>query len=155
MCPLRPKLNLFLASGFGSGFLPFAPGTFGTVAGIPVYLAFSLLKDPAYLIVLAALTGAACYIAGEAEKTLGKKDAPAIVIDEIVGLLFTLVMITPTAAHVLTGFLLFRFFDITKIFPAGYVQDKLPGGYGVVADDVVAGIYANIVLQIVTRIWGL
>jgi len=83
-----------------------------------------------------------------------KKDAPQIVIDEIAGLQFALHLITPTAWHILGGFLLFRLFDILKPFPAGTCQKRLPGGYGVVMDDVVAGIYANLSLMLLIRFSG-
>lgn len=100
-----------------------------------------------------ALTFLACYVSGEAERIFQRKDASAIVVDEIVGFLWAMLFISPTWAHVVGGFLLFRLFDITKPFPARLCESRLPGGYGVVADDVVAGIYANIVLQILIYIW--
>lgn len=97
----------------------------------------------------------AIYVAGEAESLFRKKDAPQIVIDEIAGFQFTLFLITPTAWHILCGFLFFRLFDILKPFPAGYCQKRLPGGYGVVMDDVVAGVYANISLLLLIRLFGI
>ena len=91
----------------------------------------------------------AIYVAHEAEILFARKDASYIVIDEIAGMLFTLFLVTPTAVHLATGFFLFRFFDVVKIFPANWFQDRLPGGLGIVADDLAAGVYANLVL------WGL
>ena len=87
----------------------------------------------------------AVYICGEAEKIFQVKDSQKIVLDEIVGLQFTCFMISPTPAHVIAAFALFRLFDIFKPFPVGLCQE-LPGGCGVVADDVAAGVYANVVL---------
>lgn len=124
----------------------------GTIVGIPIYLIFSPFTGPVYLLTILALTFLACYVAGEAEMILHRKDAPAIVIDEIAGFLWAMLFIAPTPTHIVMAFLLFRFFDITKPFPARFCEKRLPGGYGVVMDDVVAGIYANIVLQIAIAI---
>ena len=140
-----------VASGAGSGYFPFAPGTAGTLVGIPVYLIISRLSWTLYLISILILTSLACYISQEAEKIFNEKDSPHIVIDEIVGFQWTMFLISPTVIHVLLGFAFFRFFDIIKIFPAGYVQNRLPGGYGIVADDVISGIYSNIALLLLIR----
>jgi phosphatidylglycerophosphatase A len=85
----------------------------------------------------------------------GEKDASCIVIDEMVGFQWAMFLIAPTVLHVFIGFILFRLFDILKIFPAGYCHKRLPGGYGVVIDDVVAGMYANIVLLLIIKFWGI
>lgn len=152
---LGNKFIKIIATGFGSGLAPVAPGTAGTIVGIPIYLVFSLYTGPIYLLTILALTFLACYVSGEAEAIFHRKDASAIVIDEIVGFLWTMLFITPTPGHILWGFLWFRFFDITKLFPARLCEKRLPGGYGVVADDVVAGIYANITLQMAIAIWSI
>jgi phosphatidylglycerophosphatase A len=154
-CLLDEKFIKVIATGFGSGFAPLAPGTAGTVIGIPIYLLFSLLSWQLYLITLTALSFLAIYVSQEAEKLFGEKDSPRIVIDEIVGFLWTMLLVAPTVLHVLLGFVFFRIFDIAKVYPADYVQDKLPVGYGVVADDVVAGIYSNIILQVLVRVWSI
>ena len=96
----------------------------------------------------------AVYVSREAEKIFNKKDAQCIVIDEIVGFQFTMFLITPTVLHIFIGFLLFRFFDIIKLFPAGLCERKVSGGYGVVGDDVIAGIYANISLLLLIKHLG-
>ena len=127
--------------------MPLAPGTAGTLVGLPLYWAFSALSWPLWLITLIAFTCLACWLADEAERLFGRKDAPQIVIDEMAGLQWTLFLIAPTALHMALGFVLFRLFDIWKPFPARTFQDRLPGGLGVVADDWAAGIYANLVLQ--------
>jgi phosphatidylglycerophosphatase A len=152
---LNEKFIKVIATGFGSGFSPFAPGTAGTIVGIPLYYIFSPFSGPIYLLTILALSFLACYVSGEAERIFRQKDPSAIVIDEIVGLLWAMFLITPTIVHIFIAFVLFRFFDIAKVFPANLFERRLPGGYGVVADDVVAGIYANIVLQILTRVWGI
>lgn len=97
---------------------------------------------------LIAFTFLAFHVSEEGEKIYHEKDSSRIVIDEWAGFLWAMFLVSPTVPHVLVGVVLFRFFDIVKIFPANYFQNKLPGGYGVVMDDVAAGIYANVVLHI-------
>src|SRR3972149_9298057 len=139
------------AAGFGIGFVPFAPGTAGTLAGIPLFFILSSFSWCGYLFLLACFTGAAVYLAGAAEVLFGKKDPPCIVIDEIAGFLWTMLWVSSTLVHVLLGFILFRAFDIIKPFPVRSFQDKLPGGYGIVGDDVMAGISSNLALQILIQ----
>lgn len=144
---MNEKFVRILSAGFGSGFSPLVPGTAGTVVGIPLYWLFSFFPWPIWLISILAFTCLAWYVSDEAERLFGRKDAPCIVIDEIAGLQWTLFLVTPTVSHVALGFVLFRLFDIVKPFPARLFQDRLPGGCGVVADDLAAGVYANLVLQ--------
>jgi phosphatidylglycerophosphatase A len=147
-CLLNKKFITLAATGFGSGYAPLAPGTAGTLVGIPLYLVFSAMPWPLWLITIIAFTCLAWYVSEEAEKLFGQKDAQCIVIDEIAGLQWTLFLIAPTAFHVFSGFVLFRIFDVVKPFPARLFQDRLPGGSGVVADDLAAGVYANVVLRL-------
>jgi phosphatidylglycerophosphatase A len=135
--------------------MPLAPGTAGTLVGLPLYWAFLAMPWPLWLITVIALTCLAWWVADEAERLFGRKDAREIVIDEIAGLQWALFLITPTALHMVLGFVLFRLFDIVKPFPARTFQDRLPGGLGVVADDWAAGIYANLVLQGLVHGFGL
>ena len=135
--------------------MPVAPGTAGTVCAIPIYLLFSPLAWPLYLITALAFTFLAIYVSQEAETLYKEKDSQRIVIDEIAGYLWTMFLIAPTVLHVALGFAFFRFFDIVKVFPADYFQRKLPGGYGVVADDVAAGVYGNIMLLIVIKLFNI
>lgn len=135
--------------------VPIAPGTAGTCVAVPVYLIFSPLPWPLYLLTVTAFTALAVYVSQEAEKIFQEKDAQRIVIDEIAGFLWAMFLVAPTVPHVILGFLLFRFFDIVKVFPAGYCQRLLPGGWAVVGDDVVAGIYGNLVLLSVIRWVGI
>jgi phosphatidylglycerophosphatase A len=153
-CFLNERFIKIAATGFGSGYAPLAPGTAGTLVGIPLYLVFSVMSWPLWLITVAAFTCLAWHVSGEAEKLFGQKDAKCIVIDEIAGLQWTLFLITPTALHVALGFILFRLFDIVKPFPARLFQERLPGGYGVVGDDLAAALYANLALQLLVRFWG-
>jgi phosphatidylglycerophosphatase A len=144
-----------LATGLGSGFAPLLPGTAGTLVGIPLYLIFSTLAWPLLLITSLAFTFLAWYVADRAERLFGQKDAQCIVIDEVAGLQWTLFLVVPTLPHLVAGFVLFRLFDITKPFPARFFQERLPGGCGIVADDLAAGVYGNIALQILIRWFGL
>lgn len=139
------------AAGFGSGYAPLAPGTAGSLAGIPLYLVFSALPRPLWLLTLAAFTCLAWYLADEAERLFGRKDAQCIVIDEIAGLQWALFAVEPTLLRMLAGFVLFRLFDVVKPFPARWFQERLPGGYGVVADDLAAALYAAAILHVLIR----
>jgi phosphatidylglycerophosphatase A len=139
---LKEKAIKFLACGFGSGLAPIAPGTFGTLAGVPICLLCLPLPWFLRLLLVLALTALSVYVAGRAEEIYSKKDDQRIVIDEIIGFQVTMLPLTITALHIFAGFVLFRIFDILKPFPLQYLQN-LPGGWGVVLDDVGAGIYAG------------
>ena len=141
------RIVIFLATGAYSGLSPFAPGTAGTLAAIPIYLLFYQLGDLAYLLLFLALLPISFTISARAEKLFGAKDSGMIVIDEIAGYLVTMFMIPLSVEYIIIGFFLFRFFDITKIYPAS-AAEKMGGGPGVVMDDVVAGIYANLSLRL-------
>jgi phosphatidylglycerophosphatase A len=139
---VRDRVLMALATGFGSGLAPVAPGTAGSVVGL--VLAWPLLCLPlaAYGAVTVAVAGLAVAAAGHAERHFGAKDPGAIVIDEIAGMFVTLVAVAPTAVNLLAGFLLFRLFDIVKPFPCRWAERRFSGGLGVVADDLMAGVYA-------------
>ncbi len=137
----------FLACGFGSGLAPLAPGTAGTLAGIPLCLLCFPLPWFFRLLVVIALLAFSIYIAGRAEKIYQKKDDQRIVIDEIVGFQITMLPVMITALHLCIAFVLFRLFDILKPFPLRRLQ-SLPGGWGIVMDDVGAGIYAGTLLAL-------
>ncbi|MGH7853293.1 MAG: phosphatidylglycerophosphatase A family protein [Candidatus Binatia bacterium] len=147
------NIILFLASGFGAGYLPYCPGTFGTLIGVPVSLIVSriALNEPWLgAISLAALAAIAIWSAGRAARILGKKDPPTITIDEIAG--FALAsFLTVTLTGLAIAFVLFRFFDIAKIFPARRLE-ALPGGAGIVLDDMLAGVYTFLILRLLSWI---
>ena len=149
--PMR-KIILFLASGFGSGYLPAVPGTWGSLVGLLLYWPLQRLAPLPLVATVFTLAILSCWIAGLAEKFLGAKDPGIIVIDEIAGIFFSLIFVPFSWKTAVAGFFLFRIFDIWKPFPARLIQDKLPGGWGVVGDDLMAGIYANLVLQIAIRV---
>jgi len=142
--------TLLLATGFGVGYSPIAPGTLGTLIAIPVYYFLSNIHSPIYELTLVAFFFLSSWISENAQQYLGKKDDQRIVIDEVMGLLVTMLWVPKTILFVIFGFFLFRFFDILKPFPIRHLQRKWKGGYGVVFDDVLAGIYANIILQIIS-----
>jgi phosphatidylglycerophosphatase A len=121
------------------------------MAGIPLYFLLTFFSGSVYLFFLLVFTAVAVYVAREAEFIFGQKDAPCIVIDEVAGLLWTMLYVPATIPAVIIGFILFRFFDILKPFPVRLLEDKLPGGYGVVGDDVMAGIYSNLALQVLIK----
>ncbi len=136
-----------IATFFGAGYFPVAPATFASaiVAGILLWLGGSDGHPLEEALVIATLVPVSLWSAHHAEKTLGH-DAPPIVIDEVLGQMIALFLVPRTWPWVLAGFLLFRLFDIWKPLGAREIQN-LPGGWGIVADDVLAGIYAFVVLQ--------
>jgi phosphatidylglycerophosphatase A len=137
---------LFIAQGAYSGRSPFAPGTAGTVVGVSSIFCEGA-RTAWYLAASAAVIVIGIWTAGRAEVLLGKKDAQSIVIDEIAGYLISMVLVPSGWMHVVAAFILFRMFDVIKPWPLKRLQD-LSGGVGVVFDDVGAGIYTNIVLQL-------
>ena len=136
---------LFLAFGFGSGLSKFMPGTMGTVAAIPLYLTLMLLNPWLYLAttVLSVVLGIA--ICERAAKKLDSHDFGGIVWDEVAGFLITMCWLPLTWQSLLAGFALFRFFDIVKPWPIRWLDRHVEGGFGIMLDDVVAGIFAAIV----------
>ena len=142
------RFFLFIATGFGVGYSPVAPGTLGTLVAIPIYYFLSDIPSPLYEITLIGFFFLSVWISENAETSFGKKDDQRIVIDEIIGFLITMLWVPKTVPFIIIGFFLFRFFDILKPFPIRRLEKGLKGGYGVVLDDVAAGVYANIILHI-------
>ncbi len=140
--------NHFFAFGFGSGLAPKAPGTFGTLAAVPLYLLMQDWSLPVYLgaMLLAFLVGV--YICDRSANALGVHDHPGIVWDEFVGYWITMAAAPAGWQWVLSGFVLFRLFDILKPWPIGWVDKKVDGGLGIMLDDVLAAVFAWILLQI-------
>ena len=144
--------TLLLATGFGVGYSPIAPGTLGTLIAIPVYYFLSNIHSPIYEITLIGFFFLSVWISQKAEIFFGKRDDPRIVIDEMMGFLITMLWVPKTILFIILGFFLFRFFDILKPFPIRRLEKSLKGGWGVVLDDVMAGVYANIVLHLLYEI---
>ena len=143
------RFFLLLATGFGIGYSPVAPGTLGTLVAIPIYYFLSEIPSPLYEITLIGFIFLSVWISEKAEIFFVKKDDQRIVIDEIVGFLITMLWIPKTTRFIIIGFILFRFFDILKPIPIRRIERKFKGGFGVVLDDVVAGVYANIILRLI------
>jgi len=138
---------LFISQGAYAGRFPIAPGTAGTVVGLFLFLGMKHLAPLYYLTICLLVILVGTWAAGRAEVLLGSTDSPSIVIDEIAGYLVSMFMVPSGWVFVLSGFLLFRAFDIIKPWPLRRLQE-LHGGPGVMLDDIGAGIYSNILLQL-------
>jgi phosphatidylglycerophosphatase A len=156
MTSSKPAFDLkqpvqFLALGFGSGLAPKAPGTFGTLAAIPVFLLLTILMPTplSYGVAVVVMSIAGIYICGKAADDVGVHDHPAIVWDEFVGFFITMFMVPVSWQSILVGFILFRIFDILKPWPISYIDKKMTGGLGIMFDDVLAGIFALIIMQLI------
>ncbi len=148
------RLILILATCGGVGYLPGMPGTWGSLAALPLWwLMQRHLSARGYALAWLALLAVSLWAAGEAWNLLGKADHPAIVLDEVMGLLLALAFVPPKWPWVALGFVLFRVFDILKPFPLKHLE-QLPGGFGVVMDDVAAGAAARVVLGVMMVVGG-
>ncbi len=148
------KFNLadpiqFLALGFGSGLAPKAPGTFGTLAAIPIFLLLSLLSPWVYMSAVLLMSIAGIYICGKTAKDVGVHDHGAIVWDEFVGFFITMFMVPLSVTSIIVGFILFRLFDIFKPWPISIADKKLQGGFGIMFDDVLAGIFSLVIMHLI------
>jgi phosphatidylglycerophosphatase A len=147
---------LFFATGFGAGYLPRLPGTAGTLLAVPPSLGLNALASifrPIAVLTLAAAICCAIWLSTRVALILEQRDPPVIVIDEIVGFMIANFMAPRNAMLLGIAFLLFRFFDIAKVYPLCRLEN-LPGGAGIVLDDVMAGLYVFGILRLV-RSWGL
>ncbi len=146
------RLVVFLASGAYVGYVPVASGTFGSLLSLPLLVALGRSGwSPATVVALLAIASAlSMLIAGRASRIYGVHDSSRIVLDEVCGMAIAGALLPPTAWNLGLAFLVFRVFDIVKPFPAGHFDRNVKNGFGVVADDVVAGIYANLVVRVLT-----
>ncbi|RLA10232.1 MAG: phosphatidylglycerophosphatase A [Gammaproteobacteria bacterium] len=149
----RDPINL-LALGFGSGLARRAPGTFGTLAGIPFLPLFGLMTLPwaSSLLLVAVLAGV--LICGHASRSMGLEDPGCVVWDEMVGLWVTLYALPLTFSAVVGGFLLFRLFDILKPWPISWCDRTVKGGLGIMVDDLLAGLFAGLLLRVLLWVTG-
>ena len=145
---LRDPVHL-VAFGFGTGLSPYAPGTFGTLAGIPFVLLMAPLGLVAQLVLVLAGFLVGIYVCGESARRLGVHDHGGIVWDEVVGYAITMLAVPAEPLWLLAGFALFRFFDILKPWPIREVDHSLKGGLGIMLDDVLAGVFAGAILYLV------
>jgi phosphatidylglycerophosphatase A len=137
----------FIAFGFGSGTIPFAPGTFGTLITIPFYLALRPLNDVHYFIVTTVIVIACMLVCEKVSRDVGIHDHQGMCLDEVAGFLVTMYAAPHHWLWIIVGFVLFRLFDIWKPWPIAFIDRRVGGGFGMVLDDVLAGIYACAVLQ--------
>jgi phosphatidylglycerophosphatase A len=138
---VKRRLAYLLGTWFGCGRVPFAPGTAGTLGAVPLYL---VLRPQGPLVVLGVafvLSAIGVWAADEVIAATGQKDPQIIVIDEVAGVLVTLAASAPTLASVITGVIVFRIFDHLKPWPANVFERRLRGGWGVVMDDLAAGVW--------------
>ena len=140
---------MLIATGFYSGYLPKAPGTWGSLVGVLLVFLLHALSLQIYLSVIAGFFIVGSFVAGEAEKILDNRDPGVVVIDEIVGMLITMIAVPVTPLTMALGFILFRVFDIAKPFPVNFFDQHFHGGLGIMLDDVVAGIYSLIIMQLI------
>ena len=147
--PTRASIPLILAFGFGSGCSPWAPGTFGTVVAIPVYLLLNTTPLWLYLSVTLIMFLVGIWLCDKTTRKLGVHDHKGIVWDEIVGYLITMIAAPEGWLWVIIGFVLFRLFDILKPWPISVADKQLKGGFGIMIDDVLAGIAAFVILHII------
>jgi phosphatidylglycerophosphatase A len=150
------QVIIFLATGIYTGYSPVAPGTAGSVVGLIIgYFVCAPVwqhEPMMFVLIFAAVMFLSCLIAGRAEEIFGEHDSSKIVLDEVLGMVATMFLNPLGWASLLGGFLLFRLFDIIKPFPASVIDRRMPGGPGVMLDDLFAGIYANIVLRILVHV---
>jgi len=144
-----------LAFGFGIGKIPIMPGTFGTLLGIPAYLLLVELPVWQYVVVVLFLFVVGIVICDKTSSDMATHDNPGIVFDEIVGLLVTYVAMPDGGPWIIVGFVLFRLFDIWKPYPISWLDKNVGGGFGIMVDDVLAGIFAAICLQLAVYIVAL
>lgn len=148
--PFFPKL---ISTFFYVGYIPFAPGTFGSIAAFAIYFPLMMLNQwMIYLAAIILVTLAGVWASGVTERTGGISDPSYVVIDEVAGQLITLFLLPFSWKILIAGFFLFRIFDIIKPFP-GRRAEKLHGGWGIMMDDVIAGVYGNIVLWPIVHFW--
>jgi len=151
---LKNFLVITIATGFGLGYSPVAPGTAGSVLGLALGYILMRMGVAWHVGLTAIIFVVGVWAAGEAEALFGQKDSGKIVVDEVVGMSLSLLLMPATALYLVAGFAFFRFFDILKPFPVNRIDRKVGGGFGVMLDDVAAGIYANIGLRALGYILG-
>jgi phosphatidylglycerophosphatase A len=143
----------FLALGFGSGLVPVMPGTFGSLAAVPLLLLAMNLSLPSFIAVTLIASVVGIYLCGKTADDMQVHDHGSIVWDEIAGMFVTLLFLPITASTLILGFLLFRIFDILKPWPIGIIDKRLHGGMGIMLDDILAGAMACACLHICVTLY--
>ena len=142
------RLFMAIATGLGLGYLPKAPGTWGTLLALPIHYLIVQLPLQSYIAAIAIIIIIAILSAGAAEKIVDKPDPGFVVIDEVAGMLIAMIALPDSPIAWVLAFLLFRLFDILKPFPVNFFDQRFHGGLGIVLDDLMAGIYALASLQL-------
>jgi phosphatidylglycerophosphatase A len=142
----------FLGLGFGSGLAPKAPGTFGTLAAVPIVWGMQSLSLTNYLLVTLIAFIVGIWICQQSAQWLQMEDPSAVVWDEIVGYMVTMIAAPQGWEWLVLGFILFRIFDIWKPWPIKWADQKLHGGFGIMVDDVIAGVFALILIQCISKL---
>jgi phosphatidylglycerophosphatase A len=154
----RPRLitacATVLATGFGSGYAPFAPGTAGSALGVLLFWPLQKLALAPQVTLAAVLFLVGVAAASHVARRVGQEDPSIVVWDEVIGMWVSLLALPFRPRIVILGFVLFRLLDVVKPYPARDFE-RLPGGWGIMADDVMAGIYANLILRVVLLVWPL
>jgi len=141
------KVSLILSSWWGTGLLPWAPGTWATVTALPLAACINLAEPAFRVIFLAGFIGLATWASSRSQAVLMRTDPPEIVLDEVLGFLVAMFLLPVTWLTLTLAVMFFRLFDIVKPFPIGYLEKRLRGGAGVVMDDFVAGLFANLCVR--------
>ncbi|MDO8489375.1 MAG: phosphatidylglycerophosphatase A [Candidatus Omnitrophota bacterium] len=140
-----------ISSVFFIGYLPLIPGTFGSLAGVGLFYLCRGLSQSAYFLFIFCIASFGLLTSGRVERLLNKKDPSCVVIDEVMGMLIALSFMPYDLKIVILAFFIFRILDTLKPYPAGKLQD-VHGAVGIMADDLVAGVYTNIVLQVILKL---
>ncbi len=141
----------FVATGFYTGYLPVAPGTWATVlVGVPLCIGLKCLGEIHFLIALIGILALSVFSSDFVEKELEEKDPSFVVIDEVAGFLTTMIFVPISVTNVLCACAFFRLFDIVKPYPIRVIEQRFPGGWGITFDDVLAGLYAGLCVHLVS-----
>lgn len=149
---LWKKPHHFIAYGFGSGLAPYAPGTFGTLAAIPIYILLSFFSLGWYLFFVCLFFAVGVYVCKVVSEDLGVHDHQSIVWDEIVGFLLTMAWVPAGFKTIVLGFILFRIFDILKPWPIALADKNITNPLGIMLDDILAAVYAGAILLVIWRL---
>ncbi len=144
---IRNKASVIISSLFYTGYIPLAPGTFGTLIAL-VFLMIFRIEGAVFYSFLLFIFILGVYVSGKAEQALGERDSRHIVIDEFAGYMVSMAGVPPQWKNLLIAFVLFRFFDILKPFPIRSIERRLNGGLAIMLDDIIAGLYSNILLRL-------
>jgi len=143
----------FLALGFGSGLVPFMPGTFGSLAAVPLIYFSANLPVALFITITLVASVVGIYLCGKTADDMQVHDHGSIVWDEVAGMFISFLFVPITAPTLLIGFLLFRLFDILKPWPIGVVDKRMHGGTGIMLDDIIAGIMTCVCMHLVIHLW--